>query len=122
MTLDKLAVITTRGFAAIHKEMDIRFGEVHKEMGIRFGEVHKEMDIRFGEVHKEMDKKFDSVGEMFEGLEQRFATKDDFKVLVDDIGLLRDEVKDNTRAVRSVISLVAEHDKEIDFLKERVGV
>ncbi len=111
MTLDKLAVITTRGFAAIHKEMDIRFGEVHKEMG-----------IRFGEVHKEMDKKFDSVGEMFEGLEQRFATKDDFKVLVDDIGLLRDEVKDNTRAVRSVISLVAEHDKEIDFLKERVGV
>lgn len=118
MTLDKLAVITTRGFAAIHKEMDIRFGEVHGEMDRRFDDVDK----KFVEVSGEINRRFDGVGEMFAGLEQRFATKDDFKVLVDDIGLLRDEVKDNTRAVRSVISLVAEHDKEIDFLKERVGV
>ena len=107
MTLDKLATITTRGFVMIHKEMDRRFNGVDK---------------KFGEVYGEMNRRFDGVGEMFEGLEQKFATKDDFKVLVDDIGLLRDEVKDNTRAVRSVISLVAEHDKEIDFLKERVGV
>ena len=78
MTLDKLAMMTARGFIAVDKKID--------------------------------------------GLDKKFATKDDFKVLVDDICLLRDEVKDNTRAVRSVISLVAEHDKEIDFLKTQVGV
>ncbi len=52
----------------------------------------------------------------------KMATKDQFKLLVDEIRLLRDDIKDLVTSNRSLVSLVALHDKQIRELNEHVGL
>ena len=56
-----------------------------------------------------------------EDLEQ-FATKDDFRVLVDELRLLRDDVKDIGMSLRSLASVVGGHERDILTLKRQVEV
>jgi len=58
-------------------------------------------------------------------VDERFikvATKDDFKILVDEIRLLRADIKDGLNSIRSLVGMVADHDKAIDAIKDHVGL
>ena len=51
----------------------------------------------------------------------KMATKDDFKILVEEIRLLRDDFKDVAGSHKMLVSLVVLHDKDIRQLKADVA-
>ena len=67
---------------------------------------------------------FDEMSERFEArLEERDKTSNArFDVLVDSLRLLRDDVQDIKTRFNGMSELVISHDKDIDKIKEHVGL
>ncbi|MFA6273179.1 MAG: hypothetical protein WC673_01660 [Candidatus Paceibacterota bacterium] len=54
---------------------------------------------------------------------EKKTARDHFVILIREIRLLREILRNNTKMIRSVIiPLLAKRNKEIDFLKTQVGV
>ncbi len=51
-----------------------------------------------------------------------FATKDDFKVLVDEIRLLRADFRDIKTSMVSFVDLAGTHEREIISIKRHIGL
>jgi hypothetical protein len=61
----------------------------------------------------------------FDRTESRFkatASKNDFRILVDEILLLRNDLKDGLLTIRSIAGLVGGHEKDIRAIKREVGI
>jgi len=58
----------------------------------------------------------------FDDMQARFVTKDDFKVLVDEIRLLRADFQDVKISMKSFAELAGTHEREIITIKRHVGM
>ena len=99
MTLDKLALMTGRGFNEVHDKMNRGFAEVNDKMNKGFAEINE----RFEGV----DKKFEGVDKRFEGIEAR----------LDRIEIKLDSLE---RRIFAIENILTEHGKDIRELKNEV--
>lgn len=58
----------------------------------------------------------------FDDMQSRFVTKDDFKVLIDEIRLMRADMHDMKINMQSIVGLVGNHEHEIMTIKRHVGM
>jgi len=58
----------------------------------------------------------------FDDMNERFATKDDFKVLVDEIRLLRADFRDVKTSMVSFADLAGNHEHELIAIRKRIGM
>ena len=98
-------------------------------------ETKKYLDGKFGAI----DKRFDAVDAKFEAVDERFESMEalvgsgfddvykrldradaQFGILVDEIRLLRADVKDSTTNTRSYLGMFVAHEKDIQRIKETI--
>ena len=103
MTIDNLAKEMRNGFAKIDKRFD-------------------GMDKRFGTLEKTVDNLAVMTKRGFDNINDKFVTKDTFQILVEEVRLMRQDIKDLNISLRGMSSLVGSYGLEIQKIKQKIGL
>src|SRR3990167_5445942 len=77
VTIEDLAVIVSKGFSNVYKNMDAGFNDVHKKMDAGFGDVYKKMDAGFSVARKETEDLAIMVGRGFNDVHEKLKEVND---------------------------------------------
>ena len=127
MTIEDLAVTITglaqemrQGFASADKKTE----DLATVMRQGFAEAERKTDEKISRVTETLRGEIESLAAMtqngFAEMHNIFATKDDFKLLAEGIGFLRDDVREIKDTVSSLVKMEAGQDREISSLDVRV--